>query len=717
MLPPNDRARPVWQALSDHFNRTHADVKFRIIWSDISQKMHLLTASGALPDLVMLPDFQLATYHAVLLDLRPFLTRDPQTKSLYFASLLKACEYEGSPKLIPFFFNVPFVYYRPDLFREAGLPFPGKDWTWDDYRRDAKALTRRAADGSVSVYGTNVQLDWWVEWLSLIRQAGGDLMDQSGRLAIGAEGTRTAVEFLHDLIYADHSAPQAIFAPAGGFFSGRYALYYGGHVSELATLRDHAPFEWDIAPLPAGPAGRATGDLAVAGMGIWKGSRHAEAAWEVLEFLMDKPASEALCRAGLAPARQDIAREVLLAGTPDTRRPPKHPEVLVDTLDFAASVPKLRHFSPLALSCINPQISHALNDPDRSHLADLPKRLESLSQNYLQTLGEKPRRNPLFFALQMGLLAIPAVWLLTRFLRRHRPADRQTTRHFFAFVAPCLAGMALFTVGPLGLSFWWAQTDYNLINPATYVGLAQYRSLLFEDPDFWHSLILSLVYAAIHVPLALALSLGAALLLNQELRHIGAFRTIFYLPSILPVAASGLMWAWFLNPRHGVVNRMLGLAGVAGPGWLQDPHWALPAMLLISLWGFGGSMLIFLAGLKNIPISLYEAAEIDGAGAVSRFVHITLPSLAPVIFFNVTMGLIGSLQIFDLAFVVTGGGAAVGGPEKSLYFYVLNLYEKSFVHLNIGVGSAMAWMFFAIIAAITVVNFWARRYWWKEEGA
>ncbi len=719
MIPPNDRARPVWQKLSDEFNRRHPHIRFRIIWSDISQKISLLTSAGALPDLVTIPDFQLATYHSVFLDLGPFLAAQPDIQDAYFPSLLKVCEYEGKLKLVPLYFNVPFVYYRPDLFRKAGLPFPAKDWTWEDYRRIAKALTEKAPDGSVSVYGTNMQLDWWVEWLSLVRQAGGDLLDASGNLVIGQPATQTALEFMHDLVHADGSAPRASMAPAGGFFSGRYGLYYGGHVSELATLREHAQFEWDIAPLPSGPAGRATGDLAVGGLGIWKGSKNPGAAMEVLRFLMRKSAGEALCRAGLAPVRRDIAEEVLLAGSPESRGSPRHPEVLIDTLAFASSVPKLRNFPPLAMSCINPEISRAMNDPDRSRLEAMPANLERLSRNYLRALDEKPRSNPWFFALQLLALGAAGGWLVTGFIRRSAPSPGgwRTTAAFLSFSAPCLVGMAVFTLAPLLFSFWWAQTDYDLVNPAAYVGLAQYRSLLTEDPDFWHSLSLSLIYAVIHVPLSLLLSLGAALLLNQELKHIGMFRTVFYLPSILPVAASGMMWIFFLHPRNGVVNGVLGWFGIAGPGWLQDPHWAMPALLVISLWGFGGAMLIFLAGLKNIPVSLYEAAEIDGAGALSQFLHITLPSLAPVMFFNLTMGIIGALQIFDLAFVVTGGNSAVGGPEKSLYFYVLNLYEKSFVHLNIGVGSAMAWLFFVIVACITAVNFWARRYWWKQEAA
>jgi len=176
-----------------------------------------------------------------------------------------------------------------------------------------------------------------------------------------------------------------------------------------------------------------------------------------------------------------------------------------------------------------------------------------------------------------------------------------------------------------------------------------------------------------------------------------------------------MMWIWLLNRNYGMVNEALSIFGIR-PGWLSDPNCVMTSLVLISLWGFGGGMLIFLAGLKNIPESLYEAAEIDGAGTVAQFIHITLPSLSPVIFFNLIIGCIGALQVFDIAYIIsTAAGGEVGGPERSTYFYVLNLYVKSFTNLQIGVGSAMAWLFFVVIMAITAANFWAKRFWMSED--
>jgi|GEM_PF-17952 len=721
MVSPADTVRPTWQKLSNEFNRSHPNIRFRILWSDIRPKLNLLTVAGALPDLIALADINLIALHGKLIDLDPYFNSLADEKIPYYPSLLQNCRYEGTLKMIPVRYNVPFIFYRPDLFRKAGLPEPSRDWTWDDYRRDAKALTKFNPDGSIALYGTNVQTVWWVEWLGLIRQAGGDVLSSDGQLKVNSNATFQAVQFMHDLIYVDHSAPRPRDAPPNGFENGRIAIYYGGHVTELGPLRDTASFDWDIAPLPAGPAGRATGELAVEGLGISTQCKHPQAAFEVLRFLQRKDIALALAQGGMIPpARRDIAAETILAGTPETRTVrPLHAEVLIDSLAFAQSIPKLKEFGPVS-TVINDQINHVLNDPDNSSLAVLPAQLESVSRLQLDLQKTKPAANPLFFFGQIILLAGAAFWCLRRLWRRMKETaeERAGQKYFFLFAAPCIVGLSIFTIWPLLLSFWWAQTDYNLVDPPQYVGLAQYRALLCQDPEFWHSLKLSLIYALFAVPLGLLVALGSALLLNQNLRQVGLFRVLFYLPSILPVAASSMMWIWLLNPQYGIVNHLLGFIGLPGPGWLQDPHWALPSLVLISLWGFGGPMLIFLAGLKNIPDSLYEAAEIDGAGAFSRFWHITLPSLSPVMFFNLTMGCIGALQVFDIAYIVStanGGDEAAGGPERSTDFYILYLYLKSFSRLEIGSGSAMAWLFFLIILMITGVNFWARRYWLAPE--
>jgi multiple sugar transport system permease protein len=726
MLSPAEPARNVYERLADQFNHQNADVHFRIIWSDISQKMQLLAAASALPDLVSLPHFQLIQYHHELIDLDEMAASDPQTQSQIYPQILQECRYVGRLKMMPIFFNVPLLYYRPDLFRDAGISPPDNTWTWADYRAAAKKLTRRDASGSVQVWGTSLECGWWVEWLGFIRQAGGDLMDDSGRLRIGEPATVTGLSFLHSLIHEDHSAPLPSETPAGGFMSGRFAMYYGGHVLEWLTLRKSASFEWDIAPLPAGPAGRATGDFAVAGFGIWRGCKNPQAAWRVLDFLISKNAGDQMCEAGLPPVRRDVAQSTFLHFDQSLNNPrpnaPLHRQALIDTLSFARSTPKHPDFVPLALGYAGPIVQSVLADPDPARLAHVNDVLERNCSGYAQTIAKKETASKGWFVLEIVILiaaSIVAVRLFNpRRARRSLPQhSRGSEKYFFAFISPWIVGLSSLVVGPLIISFYWSHTDYNIVDPPRFVGWSQYRSLLTQDPYFWHSLRITFLYAFLAVPASLGVALLTALLLNSKARGIGLFRTLFYLPSILPVAASGIMWAFFLNPRWGIINRALALMGIKGPGWLYDPKWALPSLVIVGLWGFGAPMIIFLAGLKGIPDSLYEAASIDGAGTLQRFFRITLPSLSPVIFFNLTMGIIAALQIFDVAYVVGSAGPGIGEPQKSTYFYVLNLFDKAFIQLNVGLGSAMAWILFAITLTLTAVNLKAKRFWVFSETA
>ncbi len=549
-------------------------------------------------------------------------------------------------------------------------------------------------------------------------------MDPQGGLRLGEEATRDGLSFMHALIHEDRSAPTRAEAPTGGFLSGRYAMVDGGHVYHLYVLRSTSPFEWDIAPLPSGPPGPVTGEFAVAGYAKWKKANNKEAAWRVLSFLMSREAGLEMARGGFPPVRRDVAREEYLAGTPATRTvPPRHREALTETLTFARSVPKHKDFIAIAQNAAIPLIQQAMDNPDPAGLGDIHTRMEASTRGFIATLGRKKEAaKGWFYAELFALGALAGGALLAAQRRAGRQARRAASpgrraganRYFFAFTAPFLVGISLLYLGPLVTSFYWAHTDYSIVEPARFVGWAQFASLFGEDPYFWHSLRITFVYALLAVPSGLAVALAAALLLSRNLPGMGVFRTLFYLPGILPVAASGIMWAWFLHPRGGVINRALAWVGVEGPGWLLDPAWALPSLVVISLWGFGGPMLIFLAGLKNIPTDLYEAAGIDGAGRAAQFRHITLPALSPVVFFNLSMGIIGALQIFDIAYVLSallGSENALGEPQKATYFYVLNLYEKAFVHLKLGLGSAMAWVLFAIILLLTLVNFWARRFW------
>jgi len=285
-------------------------------------------------------------------------------------------------------------------------------------------------------------------------------------------------------------------------------------------------------------------------------------------------------------------------------------------------------------------------------------------------------------------------------------ADVRRDRLGYLFISPWLIGFAVFTALPFIASIFLSFTHYTVASSPTWVGLANYQTLLFDDPSFWTAISNTLVYALVAVPLGVAAALVLALLLNVEVRGIAVYRTIFFLPHIVPVVASSVVFMWVLNPQIGLANSILRLVGIEGPAWLQDPSWSMTTLILLSLWGIGGSVVIYLAGLKDVPVSLYEAARIDGANVVQRAIHITLPMLTPVIFFNLVMGVIHAFQYFTQAYILTSGG-----PQESTLFLALYLFFRAWRYLDLGYASALAWIMFVLVAGITYALFRTHKRW------
>ncbi len=267
------------------------------------------------------------------------------------------------------------------------------------------------------------------------------------------------------------------------------------------------------------------------------------------------------------------------------------------------------------------------------------------------------------------------------------------------FVTPWVIGFLIFTLGPvlasLGLSFM----DYELITAPTWRGLENYVELLSRDRLFGLSLYNTVYYTLFSVPLGLMAAFLLALLLNVKLPGMNIYRTVFYLPAVTSGVAVSLLWVWLFNPQFGLINHLLRSIGLPGPGWLVDEAWSKPAFILMSIWGVGGTAVIFLAGLQGVPRSLYEAAEIDGANTWQRFRNVTVPMMTPVIFFNMIVGIIGSFQVFTSAYVMTQGG-----PRESTLFYVLYLFRQGFKLLRMGYAASMAWILFIIIIILTLIQ-------------
>lgn len=275
----------------------------------------------------------------------------------------------------------------------------------------------------------------------------------------------------------------------------------------------------------------------------------------------------------------------------------------------------------------------------------------------------------------------------------------------YLFVTPALIGFVCFIAGPILVSFGLSLTEYRLLRAPAWVGLQNYRDLV-ADELVWQAFKVTLRYALMALPLQLILSLALALLMNLKLWGIAFWRTVYYLPAVISGVAVAVLWTWILNPEFGLLNILLRALGIPGPNWLGDVRTALPALVLISLWGIGGNMVIYLAGLQGIPTELYEASEIDGAGPLARLWRITLPLLTPVIFFNLVMGLIGVFQFFTEPFIMTDGG-----PEQSTLTYLLHLYRNAFSYLKMGYASALAWVLFVIVLLLTLAVFRSSPMW------
>ena len=282
-------------------------------------------------------------------------------------------------------------------------------------------------------------------------------------------------------------------------------------------------------------------------------------------------------------------------------------------------------------------------------------------------------------------------------------ARRREALQGWLWASPWILGFFLFTFLPMVASLYLSFTTYTIGNwPADWVGLANFkRALSGADDLFWSSLRRTFQYALLLVPLGLSGSLLAAVALNQGLKGTTVFRTFFFLPSLTPIVASAVVWAWLYNPNWGLLNYLLAQIGIQGPRWLADPATALPSLILVALWAAvgGNTMIIFLAGLQGVPKEMYEAAEIDGAGTIQRFFSITVPMISPTLFFNLVIGVIAALKVFATPLVM-----ANGGPNYATWTFILHLYQNAFQNYDMGYASALAWVFMAIVVTLTAVN-------------
>ncbi|AYY11888.1 sugar ABC transporter permease [Actinobacteria bacterium YIM 96077] len=297
------------------------------------------------------------------------------------------------------------------------------------------------------------------------------------------------------------------------------------------------------------------------------------------------------------------------------------------------------------------------------------------------------------------------------FVDRHRrkrgSLAKREGRAVFIFLGPWFIGLVGITIGPILASLYLSFTRYSLLEPPEWIGLDNFRRM-FEDERFYAALQVTVTYVLVSVPLQLALALALAFFLDRGVRGLAIYRSVYYLPSLLGTSvAIAILWRQVFG-TEGLLNQVLAMVGIEGEAWVSHPDYALGTLIVLNVWTFGSPMVIFLAGLRQIPTMYYEAAEVDGAGGFTKFWRITIPLLTPIIFFNLVLQLIGAFQTFTQAFVISGG---TGGPSDATLFYTLYVYQRGFGSFEMGYASALAWFLLVLIAGFTVVNFWAAKRW------
>jgi multiple sugar transport system permease protein len=291
--------------------------------------------------------------------------------------------------------------------------------------------------------------------------------------------------------------------------------------------------------------------------------------------------------------------------------------------------------------------------------------------------------------------------------RRMSVRERREAIEGYLFITPWVVGFLIFTAGPMVASFVLSFTEWGLVDRPVFIGVDNYVKMV-QDPLVWHSLYITARYTFLTVPLRLVASLVIALILVRPILGVYAYRGIFYLPNILGGVVTALLWMWVFNPDYGILNYLLSLVGIAGPKWLADPDWALPAIVIMSVWNVGAAVILFIAGLQSIPVHLYEAAELDGAGGWARFRYVTLPMLSPTLLFFLITSIISSFQVFDIAFVASSGS---GGPVRSTLVYLLYFYQNGFKYFEMGYASALIWLLLVIVLLLTLLIFRSSNIW------
>ena len=713
---------------------------------DVTRKVQTMAAAGDAPDVFQMNFDRVAGWAArgLLEPLAPFIAHDAQAAdpdALRLADLypnVADCfRYDADERVtgkgvlygLPKDFTTVGFYYNKDLFRRAGLAEPpAEGWTWDEFLRACREIGKlpNCFGADFVTWEAMLRIYLWTLDADITRDGFKTYDFSDPRVVAALERLKGWFDEGRTLA----SAKTQIETSADPFLSGRVGLAGPFGRWKVPVYRLIEDFDWDFAPLPHAAGRPPANGVFTSGLGMSSASRHKDAAWKLMRFLLGPQGQRLISVSGLAiPARVSVAQSDAFI---DPQKP-GNDRVYLDMVQHARPITwpgDLQYQDAFRIEV--EEIFKSGSKTVARGMADAQRAWREFDAAGLSQAEYAPM--PWRPIALTALSAAAFVALLKAFFWWRGRPGRAALREELAgmgLVSPWLIGFFAFTAFPVALSLLLSLSDWSGIETLEHAGLAgwdNYRRLL-RDERFLTSLRVTAWYAALAVPLGQVAALLAALLMNANVRGIYFFRAAWYLPSVLAGVAISILWANVFHHEHGLLNALLApLAdalnaagnavgqfaarrGLLPPEWLAGPwnlapprwferdaySWGVPAFVIMSLWAIGGPMMIYLAGLKGIPQDLYEAAHIDGARTLGRLRNVTLPMLSPVIFFNVIMAIIGSFQVFTQAYVMTGGG-----PGDATNFYVVHLFKQAFDVYQMGYASAMAWLLMLIILALTL---------------
>lgn len=754
-----DVSLKVIRGVLEKFEKEHPGIHVKLEsipdYNTYHQKMLTQYAANDAPDVAMMDPghFQALANRGALIALNDLIAKTPGFDiGGYYKPIVDAHSLNGKLYVLPRDIAPSgLIYYNKKAFDAAHIPYPDGTWTWDfkerpqlkekDFLWVMHHLTKETPNGKPSQYGYvsawPAQFADTLMWSYGAKPADDD--KSPTKVLYGTPEMRSVYELVADLTLNKKWSPSSTEVSNSLqqgtetlFVKGTVAMFQNGIWEVPNIRRDMKPdskdfFDWDIAAFPAyanGHKGYATGG---SGYAIFSSTPHPDEAWELTRYMAGPVGMRAMAEAGIAqPAIRAVAlSDAWLPGpnTPKEQQWP-HNRILTDQeVDFV-------HFGPTAEYW--PEVAAIIGSRTDSVFNGIYQPAEALrlandeAQQRLTSL-RKEEKLPLFnwsYGILAALLVVGAILFGVYWPERgikYTLRQRRENAAAYRFISPWLIGLTVFTLGPMIVSLVMSFLNWDMIRPAQWRGAHNYTEALFEDPHFWISLKVTAMYTLISTPLGILIAIVLALLLNQKVKGVPLFRAMFYIPTIASSVAMTLVTRKILSPDDGILNTILynpTLNKVLPIGnmlnawsetkahehvnWLGNEHTAMPAIILLSLAGVGGTMVILLAGLQGIPQYYYEAATVDGAGPWRRLINVTLPLLTPSIFFTTITGFIGSFQVFTAVFIITNGQG--GGPNNSLLVYMIEIFSSAFQTLRMGYGAALAWILFLIILLFTLIQ-------------